>query len=294
VTLIDAALTRVMNAYANSTGTGSDNASCGVLSATERGHGYNAPNTGYKPSMQQTASGIYIQLFGGSNVNTPGVQHYMEWLRNRYRYSDLDSMGNSWPGPSYGYYLWSSFKGMELIRQSGVVPAAGNVGPNDYGTLPAASAPACVQRQEHKDPAAVSRIASFGAGGAGFYNAEAKSQYFDYAHTILGYQCYDGSLPIGGTDGNFGCNSMPGQWEVASSQSYMLLVLQRSVGNVVQACDIDGDFDVDTNDLGLIRAAIGTPPVNGDPRDANLDGKITMNDWRFCALKCTRASCAVN
>ena len=91
------ALAKTAALYAASTGTGSDNASCNVLSASERGHGYHSPAEGYKPSLQQTASGIYIQLFGGSDVNSPGVQHYMEWVKNRYRYQDLDSMGNSWP-----------------------------------------------------------------------------------------------------------------------------------------------------------------------------------------------------
>jgi hypothetical protein len=47
-----------------------------------------------------------------------------------------------------------------------------------------------------------------------------------------------------------------------------------------------------TTDLALIRVAIGTVPGAGDTRDANLDGKITINDVRACTLKCTRASCA--
>ncbi len=83
-------------------------------------------------------------------------------------------------------------------------------------------------------------------------------------------------------------------WENFSHQSYLLLVLQRSTGNVVQACDVDGDGDVDTDDLALIRAGISQPPAAGDPRDANLDGKITINDVRFCTLRCTRASCATH
>ncbi len=169
---IAAALALTKQAYELNAGTGSDNGSCGVLTATERGHGYHTPSEGYNPSLQQTASGVYIQLFGGSNVNTPMVQHYMEWIKNRYRYTDLDSMGNSWPVLSWSYYMWSSFKGMELIRQAGIAPLPGNLGPDSYGLLPAASAPACNQRQEHKDPAAVARPPSFGAGGAGFYSAE--------------------------------------------------------------------------------------------------------------------------
>lgn len=283
---IDAALARVKTAYELNAAAGSNNANCSVLSPTERGHGYNSQATsGYVPSLQQTASGIYIQLFGGSNVNTPMVQNYMEWLRNHYRWQDLDNMGNSWPGASFSYYMWSSFKAMELIRQSGIATAAGNLSPNVLGTLPAAGAPACNVRQENKDPATFPQVPSFGAGVVGYYAAEPKNQYFDYAHQILAMQCANGS---------FFCAGYTGAWETYSHQSYLLLVLQRSTGNVIQRCDIDGDEDVDKVDVGLIRAAIGTVPGAGDTRDANLDGKITINDVRACTLKCTLASCATN
>jgi hypothetical protein len=57
-------------------------------------------------------------------------------------------------------------------------------------------------------------------------------------------------------------------------------------------CDVDLDGDVDVNDINLIRAAISQAPGANDPRDANGDGKITINDVRYCTLRCTRASCA--
>lgn len=60
----------------------------------------------------------------------------------------------------------------------------------------------------------------------------------------------------------------------------------------VLACDIDKDGDIDINDMRQIRSAIGQVPVTNDPRDANADGKITINDVRACTLRCTRASCA--
>jgi hypothetical protein len=247
---IDTALARSRLAYELNAFVGSDNGSCFTLSATERGHGYNAQFGsvgGYRPSLQQTASGVYIQLFGGSNVNTPSVQHYMEWLRNRYRWQDLDSLGNSWPGNSYWYYLWSSFKGMELIRQSGIAATGSNLDPADLGTLPAANAPACVVRQVNKDPDSLARVPSFGAGAAGYYAGYPVGQYFDYAHQILGHQCYDGSLPINGNDGRFICNSAPGSWNAYSQQSYALLVLQRAVGGGCVDSDGDGVCDADDN-----------------------------------------------
>lgn len=286
VTLIDAALTLAKAAYDTNAGTGSDNGNCGVLSATERGHGYHPQVEGYNPSLQQTASGIYIQLFGGSNVNTPSVQHYMEWLRNHYRYSDLDNMGNSWPSYSWSYYLWSSFKGMEIMRLSATAPAAGNLTPNSLGTLPAASAPACTVRQENKDPAVVARPALFGAGGVGYYAGEQKNQYFDYAHQILTVQCGNGSydcLPSG-----------VGYWDEPSHNGYLLLVLLRSSGKpTVATCDADGNGAIDSRDINIISSSIGQTPGANDPRDANVDGRITINDVRMCTQKCAKAKCAI-
>lgn len=58
------------------------------------------------------------------------------------------------------------------------------------------------------------------------------------------------------------------------------------------ACDIDGDFDVDRNDVNVIRAARNTPAGVDDPRDADGDGTITLNDARICVTQCTRTQCA--
>jgi len=263
---VNTALALVRQAYELNAVTGSDNANCRILSDTERGHGY---RTGYVPSLQQTASGVYIQLFGGANVNTPMVQNYMEWLLYRYRWQDLDSLGNSWSGSSYWYYLWSSFKGAELMRLSGIAPNPGNVGPNDLGTLPAADAPACNVRQEHKVPADIARVPSFGGQGAGYYAAEPQSQYFDYAHQILTHQCWNG-LPADGSDGNFACNSAPSLWNAYSRQAYALLVLQRAVGGACVDSDGDGVCDEDDN-------CPATPNPNQEDRDGDGVGDVCDN-----------------
>ncbi len=57
-------------------------------------------------------------------------------------------------------------------------------------------------------------------------------------------------------------------------------------------CDVNGDGQIDTVDLSLIRAAIGSPTYPGDPRDANGDGKINIADVRICSQRCTKAYCA--
>lgn len=65
-----------------------------------------------------------------------------------------------------------------------------------------------------------------------------------------------------------------------------------SINSKILTCDVDGDGDVDTLDIGLIRSGVGQVPVANDPRDANGDGKITVNDVRACTLKCSKAACA--
>lgn len=55
----------------------------------------------------------------------------------------------------------------------------------------------------------------------------------------------------------------------------------------VRACDADSDGDVDNADLRLIRNANGTVAAPGDPRDGNGDGKINVQDVRYCSLRKT-------
>jgi hypothetical protein len=57
--------------------------------------------------------------------------------------------------------------------------------------------------------------------------------------------------------------------------------------------DIDGDGDVDQDDINLVLAARGTV-LNGtaDPRDIDGDGSITLSDARKMVALCTRPRCA--
>lgn len=278
---INGALTRARQHYTQWGSTaGSDNGSCDRIEENEAGHGY---YYNYNPSLQQTASGTWVQVMGGATVNDASVQAYLRWLRNHYRHTDLDSMGNSWPSYSYWYYLWSSFKAMELIKASGIAPAPGNIGPDDMGMLAATTDPnpadalagtcfsgATEYRQLHLDPDALPRVASFGAGGNGFYGDDEKDQYFDYAYKILGYQCYDGSAPIAGTDGRYGCNSAPSNWNTISSQAYALLVLQRATGGACVDSDGDGVCDEDDN-------CVTTPNPNQEDKDGDGVGDACDN-----------------
>jgi hypothetical protein len=228
------------------------------VSATERGFGY---HSNYKPSLQQTASGLWVQLLGGANVNDPGVQAYLEWLRNHYRWQDLDSMGNSWPTVSHWYYMWSSMKGLLTIEESKITPDAGKLGAGSLGLL--APDGTCTVRQLRKDPATVARNTVYGPDSPGFYKEEAASTYFDYATQIMSHQC---------ADGRFACNSAPSSWGPQfygtewDRTAWALLVLQRATGGACADANNDGKCDGQEEGAGGLLC------------DANLDGNITMTD----------------
>jgi hypothetical protein len=80
----------------------------------------------------------------------------------------------------------------------------------------------------------------------------------------------------------------------ASNTNVSPVLFDLTVNSLVSVCDVNGDGSVDTIDLNLIRAAMGQVPAANDPRDANGDGKITINDVRTCTLQCTRAGCTTN
>ena len=59
--------------------------------------------------------------------------------------------------------------------------------------------------------------------------------------------------------------------------------------------DLDGDGDIDRDDVAIITAArdeLATGP--DDPRDLDGDGVITVLDGRLLALQCTRPYCATD
>lgn len=79
----------------------------------------------------------------------------------------------------------------------------------------------------------------------------------------------------------------------ASTSNDSPILLDLTINSKLSVCDVNLDGSINTTDLALIRAGIGQIPAAGDPRDANVDGKITVNDVRFCTLKCTKPQCAL-
>ncbi len=66
-----------------------------------------------------------------------------------------------------------------------------------------------------------------------------------------------------------------------------------TIEGLLVVCDVDGDGDVDRFDISAIFAARNTQASGpDDPRDANGDGIISVNDARECVLECTNPRCA--
>ena len=61
----------------------------------------------------------------------------------------------------------------------------------------------------------------------------------------------------------------------------------------VVKCDIDGDGDIDRDDIMVIFGLRGTVSSPGDPADLDDNGIININDARGCVLRCTLPRCAV-
>lgn len=267
---------------------------CGAL-PDEKGHGYNA---GSVNTLQQTASGTWIQLVGGANVNDADIQAYLRWLRNRYHHlapSGIDYTDEGWR-ISHWYYMWSFSKALEFITRSGISPASGNIGPADFGTLAPGSSPACPYREVHRDPTSDSRVARFGAGGAGYYGVENKRVYYDLAYNILSWQC-----GTAGTAGQYACNGAPGRWNDYARQAYALLVLQRSTGG--GCVDSDGDGICDDVDNCPAVPNPGQEDRDGDgvgdvcdncPDKANADQKDSDGDGIGDACEAVVARCDVD
>lgn len=56
--------------------------------------------------------------------------------------------------------------------------------------------------------------------------------------------------------------------------------------------DLDGDGDVDSNDIKIVTSALNTVASSLDQRDVNGDGTINALDARALTLQCTRTGCA--
>lgn len=68
--------------------------------------------------------------------------------------------------------------------------------------------------------------------------------------------------------------------------------MKEAIAQQGQQCDVDIDGDIDRDDVNAIFAARNQPALPGDPRDADANGVVDVNDARICTQRCTLAQCA--
>ncbi|MBS1818149.1 MAG: thrombospondin type 3 repeat-containing protein [Acidobacteria bacterium] len=216
--------------------------------------------------MQQTASGLWVSILGGGDVNDPAVQKALRWQQKYYNYTGpiAPPIGNGWQGNSYGYFLFSSSKAYALLEAQGTAPSGGNITPHDIGDIAAdpnvttyqgntSTTTGTAPRETHIDPAtAPCALVNHAAECHGSYAGEEKRWYFDYAYTIMTRQAANGSF-----------NLVNGYWDFWSDQAYHALVLERSLAGACVDTDQDGICDGDDN---------CTTVPNGNQADQDHDG----------------------
>lgn len=85
----------------------------------------------------------------------------------------------------------------------------------------------------------------------------------------------------------------PGQTVINVSNSGMQASATIDVNIFPLRGDLNGDGDVDQNDLNAILKALNTSSTGqGDPRDLNNDGQINALDARILTTLCSRPHCA--
>jgi hypothetical protein len=185
--------------------------------------------------------------------------------------------------------MWSSSKAYTLIAQAAIPPNAGNIGPDDMGTL--ANAPITKDRADWRlanrdfvtDPDA--RV----GGNAGKYMHYLDDQqkprwYYDYAYTLMTQQDGAGRFTAVGLRNNGTIPFSHGCWNNFVCHSYATLVLERALGGV--CVDTDGDGICDADDNCPTEPNPGQEDGNGDgvgdvcqvPCDTDLNGVIDRTD----------------
>jgi len=80
---------------------------------------------------------------------------------------------------------------------------------------------------------------------------------------------------------------------VAATDAFGSKVLKTITVKVTGPGDVDGDNDIDSADIAVIKAKYGQVVAAKDPADLNGDLKINVLDYRKAASLCTKPQCAL-
>ncbi|HRF44396.1 MAG TPA: hypothetical protein PLD30_09150 [Candidatus Competibacteraceae bacterium] len=237
--------------------------------------------------------------FSGPEINSQGIDgpYVIEVsLRDPNTHEELDRVALSQSTAAYSHMDFDPLGGPSLIKLTGHSTDQGidNNGNGLYDLLKVSVEVNLTNTGSYVWSARLADIQGTEIGfdsRNGFLNAGTRTIDFYFNGRSIGQNGIAGPYYVKGLlmSGPAGANLVSS--EVTRTQAYNAEAFEGFV--VPQKGDIDGDGDVDLDDMNAVLAARNTPASGpNDPRDLDGDGMITALDARQLRLLCSRPNCA--
>lgn len=237
--------------------------------------------------------------FSGPEINSQGIDgpYVIEVsLRDPNTHEELDRVALSQSTAAYSHMDFDPLGGPSLIKLTGHSTDQGidNNGNGLYDLLKVSVEVNLTNTGSYVWSARLADIQGTEIGfdsRNGFLNAGTRTIDFYFNGRSIGQNGIAGPYYVNGLlmSGPAGANLVSS--EVTRTQAYNAEAFEGFV--VPQKGDIDGDGDVDLDDMNAVLAARNTPASGpNDPRDLDGDGMITALDARQLRLLCSRPNCA--
>ena len=237
--------------------------------------------------------------FSGPEINSQGIDgpYVIEVsLRDPNTYEELDRVVLGQPTAAYSHTDFDPLGGPNPIKLTGHSADQGidNNGNGLYDLLQVSVEVDLANSGSYVWSARLIDVQGTEIGfdsRSGFLNAGTGTIDFYFNGRNIGQNGIAGPYYVKGLlmSGPAGANLVSS--EVARTQAYNAEAFEGFV--VPQKGDIDGDGDVDLDDMNAVLAARNTPASGpNDPRDLDGDGMITALDARQLRLLCSRPNCA--